>query len=474
MLVVNGIPLTCKILQKSKILKYLLALPDEGDVEIPFSPESIRELNDFLNDDLKIEDFTDYDEIYRLTDYLGVSGFEKFENLDTDRIKKLFQQEEDDFKLEEDLRKQYLENEKITQILIDPFRRRVAVAENKIDIMPGMILNFYEREYYEQDPEDLHPLGTIATSLNDFQSRFNERLMNQSGYTITDWNNIVVAGGFVLGALIPYPFEILGTNIDPYQKSDVDVFLYGLTEEQAKIKILEFIRSFRYQWVVRTARTISFKVDKIVISIILRLYQDPLEVILGFDLDCAKCYYNGREVRMLPSCYRSIVHRYNVVRGDFQLLRNGTFENRCKKYYLRGFRIRVPGYHPRKVDTNIFFDNEVKGLAKLLRLLADQNTMSQEEDRETYGYGNNFIVPEREYGELWDIFLHSPSFIILGSSPDLRNIFQSIRWAIDNDIDRPLRKNLPEFHFIGSMAEYLKGFNVDEDWFEDAYREEYL
>jgi hypothetical protein len=48
-------------------------------------------------------------------------------------------------------------------------------------------------------------------------------------FKAADWNNVVVAGGSVLAA-------VLGCNHLRFADSDIDVFLYELTEDQARVK----------------------------------------------------------------------------------------------------------------------------------------------------------------------------------------------------------------------------------------------
>lgn len=48
------------------------------------------------------------------------------------------------------------------------------------------------------------------------------------------------------------------------------------------------------------------------VQIILRLYQNPQEVIMGFDIDCCAVLYDGTDVWMLPRARRAINKQYNL------------------------------------------------------------------------------------------------------------------------------------------------------------------
>jgi hypothetical protein len=91
--------------------------------------------------------------------------------------------------------------------------------------------------------------GTPATvqSLKEFQRNFN--LFSESSLVDLDWSNVIAAGSSVVNCLLPVPEEFRAskrTLREFYHEkfcpaSDVDLFLYGLTEEEAieKIKDIE-------------------------------------------------------------------------------------------------------------------------------------------------------------------------------------------------------------------------------------------
>jgi hypothetical protein len=48
-------------------------------------------------------------------------------------------------------------------------------------------------------------------------------------------------------------------------------------------------------------------------QVILREYASPSEVLLGFDVDCCCCGYDGMDVWALPRCIRALRHGTNIL-----------------------------------------------------------------------------------------------------------------------------------------------------------------
>ena len=78
----------------------------------------------------------------------------------------------------------------------------------------------------------------------------------------------------------------------PFCNSDIDLFIYGMSEEEGEQKIRHIYETIKKNStsgavVVRTGMAITIQVEKFrPIQIILRLYKSPSEVLMGFDLDC--------------------------------------------------------------------------------------------------------------------------------------------------------------------------------------------
>jgi len=198
-----------------------------------------------------------------------------------------------------------------------------------------------------------------------------------------DWSNVMVAGGSVMRCLVDggkvekYVYRNMNRflSAELYTQSDFDMFVYGLTPEQANEKLAcinqhlcENYGSASINY-VRTKGSATFTVGrKISLQVILRLYKSRAEVLMAFDLDSCAVGFDGKHVWALPRAVRSFNGRYNLVdetRPNFQ------YEARLYKYCQRGFAIGVPGLRPDRsnLDALTFVTDvsELPGLGKLLR-----------------------------------------------------------------------------------------------------------
>lgn len=97
------------------------------------------------------------------------------------------------------------------------------------------------------------PHGSPATvaDFTEFQHNFN--IFSESSLVDVDWNNVVAAGSSVVNCLLPVPkeFKVSKRKLREYYHekfcpaSDVDLFLYGLTHDQAIEKIKQIERAVK-------------------------------------------------------------------------------------------------------------------------------------------------------------------------------------------------------------------------------------
>lgn len=91
----------------------------------------------------------------------------------------------------------------------------------------------------------------VVSSLKDFRTNFS--VFSESSLVDLDWTNVVAAGSAVVTSLLAVPEKYAGTKRalrEYYHEqvapaSDVDLFLYGLSEEQATEKIKQIESSIR-------------------------------------------------------------------------------------------------------------------------------------------------------------------------------------------------------------------------------------
>jgi len=157
--------------------------------------------------------------------------------------------------------------------------------------------------------------AAIVPSLEEFNKNwaiFTEGSLSQ----LLDWNNVVAAGGSVLACLKPLPESAKASKRavrkfyhgTAYPSSDVDLFLYGLTPEQAEVKINQIYEAVRdsVPWdctCIRTKHAISIhsQYPYRCIQIVLRLYQSPAEILAGFDVDAPCSLTMEAEFGLIPA-----------------------------------------------------------------------------------------------------------------------------------------------------------------------------
>ncbi|KFZ12569.1 hypothetical protein V501_04148 [Pseudogymnoascus sp. VKM F-4519 (FW-2642)] len=241
---------------------------------------------------------------------------------------------------------------------------------------------------------DRKPDGSpaVVTSLKEFQSNFN--LFSESSLSELDWSNVVAAGSSVTTALLPVPEKWSGSkkSLREYYHdrlapaSDVDLFLYGLNEEEAleKIKHIETAVKDSVLHEVTTIRTknaitIASQYPTRHVQIVLRLYDSISQIITGFDVDCACVAYDGNEVYGSPRALAAFSTQTNTI--DLTR-RSPSYENRLSKYSHRGFEVHWPDLDRSRVDPTIFERafRKTLGLSRLLVL----EKLPQTVDRERY------------------------------------------------------------------------------------------
>ncbi|KZF21130.1 ankyrin repeat protein [Xylona heveae TC161] len=234
--------------------------------------------------------------------------------------------------------------------------------------------------------------SAVVPTLQDFRTNFG--IFSESSLADMDWSNVVVAGSAVTTALLPVPEKYKGSKRllrEYYHEklapaSDVDLFIYGLNEEQAIEKIKQIDQKIRdailsETTAVRTKHAITIASQYPVrhVQIVLRLYRSVSEILAGFDVDCACVAYDGKQVYASPRALASFVTQCNTI--DLTR-RSPSYENRLSKYARRGFEVYWPDLERSRIDPTIFERSfaSTKGLARLLLL----EKLPKQGDREAY------------------------------------------------------------------------------------------
>ena len=215
-------------------------------------------------------------------------------------------------------------------------------------------------KFKEDDVPRVFPLKTrleagelgIVPCLQEFHQSWN--ILTEDCLRFLDWTNVLAAGGAVAGCLAPLPERILNVKgfgpqrtarrkyfHDEYLPgSDIDLFLYGIDEQQAKEKLLEIydavqaaspfpVRAFRSTHAITLVSQYPFRH----VQIILRIYNSASEVLCGFDVDSCAVGYNGSKVVVPPRTAMAIMTQSNTV--DMSR-RSPSYETRLAKVSYLG------------------------------------------------------------------------------------------------------------------------------------------
>ena len=205
---------------------------------------------------------------------------------------------------------------------------------------------------------------------------------------------MIVAGSAVVTCMLAVPEEhaVSKRALRQYYHeqlapaSDVDLFLYGLTEAQAIEKIKQIEQKVRDALLVETttvrtknAITIASQHPVRHVQVVLRIYKSISEILTGFDVDCSCAAYDGKQVWASPRALVAYMTQTNTI--DLTR-RSPSYENRLSKYAGRGFEVYWPNLDRSRIDPTIYERSfgRTEGLARLLIL----EKFPKSEDRENY------------------------------------------------------------------------------------------
>ncbi|KZL88206.1 ankyrin repeat protein [Colletotrichum incanum] len=318
----------------------------------------------------------------------------------------------------------------------------------------------------------------VVSSIKEFQKNFN--VFSESSLVDMNWDNVVAAGSSVINTLLPVPpeFNTSKRKLREYYHekfcpaSDVDLFLYGLTHEEAIEKIKEIETSVRDAilnevTVVRTkyAITIASQYPTRHIQIVLRVYKSVGEILTGFDIDAAGGAYDGKQVWVTPRALGSFITQVNQI--DLTR-RSPSYENRLSKYSHRNFEVYWPELERNRIDPTIFERSfqRTLGLARLLVLerLPTQsvrdtylNKRREERGRPTA----NRFNPHRLHGNIKDSYEDEVA-----------------DWVDENDVSNYHTFTIPYGqHFHAKKIEklcYTRDLLLNAEWNQPEQREVYL
>ncbi|KAJ7482924.1 hypothetical protein B0H11DRAFT_1915004 [Mycena galericulata] len=167
-----------------------------------------------------------------------------------------------------------------------------------------------------------------------------------------NWCNVIVAGGIVLGALVAVNDQHRNAPDEwPWTSSDIDMYLHGLSPSDANEKIDHIFNVFRSNLpsgmrilMIRNSKTITLYANYPLrrVQIILKIVENPRDVLLNFDLDICAMGWDGSNVWMLPRAARALESTI----AQMQYLHHGSnsgplFVGAAGKSATSGYGIRI-------------------------------------------------------------------------------------------------------------------------------------
>ncbi|KAG2374940.1 hypothetical protein C9374_010314 [Naegleria lovaniensis] len=288
-----------------------------------------------------------------------------------------------------------------------------------------------------------------------------------------------------------------------WSNTDIDLFLYGLTECEAEQKLVDIYKHFKKRlrafkkatnqpkaftdiMLIRTSHALTFRFYEPVrtVQVILRIYKSPSEILMGFDIPSCCFGYDGSNVYCLPRAKESLVTRTNIVDPDRQ---STTYESRLVKYALRGFRIGIPNYQPAKVKANNFVDDECRrnGLAKILWLqnrysftLSHPGILTSAFDISSPSPNHDYCIVKIPKDLISPYWLHSRiksqyTYAVeeLNQHPFFDFTLNDINGILNLASNRSTLSAKIEWITLEPTRQYIGSFNpTDRNFFKDAYQ----
>ncbi len=165
-----------------------------------------------------------------------------------------------------------------------------------------------------------------------------------------DWQNVIVAGGFIFGLLNSQCNDI-------FKSTDIDLFVWGKNMDVVKSKcvyLLEYFKEFNPFYIIKKSLMhIMIPGLKHMIQIVPFISETPVGVINDFDFNYTSMYYDGTDVR--TTLRGLIALKYQLAMYKHSKSRN--FDLRIYKTIRKGLKIK---YDPKfKSLSSIVTDNYI-------------------------------------------------------------------------------------------------------------------
>jgi hypothetical protein len=228
---------------------------------------------------------------------------------------------------------------------------------------------------------------SFSNSFDEFIDRFNK--ITQYQLSDVNWENIVVTGDTILSSIDNT------INITDNATKSIDLYIYGLSEEDATNKIMNIYELFKTKnpiepKCIRSPSSIcitsGYPFREIRIKTI--LFKSVAQILMSFDIDSECMAFDGKNVWCSPRGHQSLVNKENVIDPEYLL---SGYEKRFIKYYNYGYLIKIPNFEMSRLnicdllkvsvcsETNIFdkHDDECNDICSNLEIDKLSNLLCQ-------------------------------------------------------------------------------------------------
>lgn len=181
---------------------------------------------------------------------------------------------------------------------------------------------------------NIHVDNNLDRLIQDFYNRY-PFLQN------INFDNILIAGGCISNIILDLR----------YFSSDIDFFIYNLSEEEATNKVIKLIfqilntEGVKLKMFIKHKYNLSIIIENkgqyhfVKIQFIFRLYKTKSAILHGFDIGSSAVGFDGKEIYFTSLSKFSYEYMMNIVDTT---RRSTTYEKRLIKYFRRGFGIILP------------------------------------------------------------------------------------------------------------------------------------
>ena len=322
-----------------------------------------------------------------------------------------------------------------------------------------------------KDMEKLQVGSSAICTKDEFINNFD--IFTEGILECINWDNVFLAGGSVLAMLTKFTTETDEQkrkyfHNQKFAKSDLDLYIYGLTEQQATKKMYEIYENIKKVipcecTCVRGSRAIS---------IVSQYPYRHVQIVLRLFKSTRRAHY-------------AITTRRNIVDMSRRSL---SYEYRLKKYNERGYVVVIPEFDRSKVNYRIFAKSasQVSGLARLLVLENINDNAKHNLYRDVLNMHQITMYKNLSLNSTYEVSDYSLVFLPWGKEWNSKNIMEHMNnknkllnanYKQNDDLIVQDLKNmdlLPQYLcFTGTIYQVVKDNGIKKPTFIDPEHEKF-